>query len=319
MGPGVIIPILAIFGLGIAGAAASAKKKQQAAAPAAAPPAATPEGQAAQQAAAAGQAAGVSAATALGATQAASQAVQIAAVNAASQAAAAAGQPVPADVLALVTAAVQSQNPDTMRRAADQLQTKYPQIAADLRRTAATFDIAIAAQQAASGTPPPSIIPGTAGNAPPMPGPTAVPVGVPTTINVPTVTVAAPKPPIAGMPAATQQPVPAATDPNRMRAQSLVLALKVAKKGTATEPKAQVKEFQLVERLPRTDGSYGSETATALADRYGIVPPKPLYWGKAGGDYSTLTADKNQYAAHLLNLATNDPQRADEWRSAAKV
>jgi hypothetical protein len=98
--------------------------------------------------------------------------------------------------------------------------------------------------------------------------------------------------------------------------------LKTAKKGTASEPKAQVREFQLVERLAKADGSYGSETALALADRYRIVPPKPFYWGKSkkeGGTYQTLVDDKNAYSAHLLNLATKDPQRADEWRSAAKV
>jgi hypothetical protein len=32
-----------------------------------------------------------------------------------------------------------------------------------------------------------------------------------------------------------------------------------------------------------------------------------------------LVNDKNAYSAHLLNLASTDPQRADEWRSAAKV
>ena len=112
---------------------------------------------------------------------------------------------------------------------------------------------------------------------------------------------------------------PPANASGKATAAALNVKLKTAKKGTASEPKTDVAAFQIAERLPRTDGSYGSETALAIADRYGIVPAKPFYWGKKGGDYSTLVADKNQYKAHLLNLATSDPARADEWRSAAAV
>jgi len=230
---------------------------------------------------------------------------------------------VPADVQALVIAAITSQNPVTMRRAADQLEAKYPLQAADLRKTAATFEAAMAAAQ---GTTAATTAAQTAAQqiaaaaqaasaAANVPG---TPVAVPTTTNVPTVGTTT-LPPLATMPTPTATTAPAAADPNRVRAAALVVALKTAKKGTASEPRAQVKEFQLIERLSRTDGSYGSETALALADKYGIVPPKPLFWGKAGGSYATLVADKNAYSAHLLNLATKDPQRADEWRSAAKV
>ncbi|MFA5634629.1 MAG: hypothetical protein WC977_01875 [Anaerovoracaceae bacterium] len=205
-----------------------------------------------------------------------------------------AAQPVQ-DVQAMVLAALSSGNPATMLKVAAAIEAQYPDAARELRAAAANVQQVIAQQTAST---------------------TAAPAGVPTSTNVPSgATTGAPS---ASMP--TPQPQgPAASDPNRRRAAALLLALKTAKKGTATEPRAQVKEFQLVERLPRTDGSYGSETALALADRYNMVPPKPFYWGKKGGDYSTLTADKNQYSAHLLNLATKDPQRADEWRSAAKV
>ena len=230
---------------------------------------------------------------------------------------------VPADVQALVIAAITSQNPVTMRRAADQLEAKYPLQAADLRKTAATFEAAMAAAQ---GTTAATTAAQTAAQqiaaaaqaasaAANVPG---TPVAVPTTTNVPTVATTT-LPPLSSMPTPTTTAAPAAADPNRVRAAALVVALKTAKKGTASEPRAQVKEFQLIERLSRTDGSYGSETALALADKYGIVPPKPLFWGKKGGSHATLVADKNAYSAHLLNLATKDPQRADEWRSAAKV
>jgi hypothetical protein len=96
-------------------------------------------------------------------------------------------------------------------------------------------------------------------------------------------------------------------------------ALRTAKKGTASEPRALVQAFQTQERLEQTDGSYGFETAMALADRYGIVPPKPFYWGKKGGPASLPAKQKQTYSAHLLVLASQDPQRADEWRAAAKV
>lgn len=205
-----------------------------------------------------------------------------------------AAQPVQ-DVQAMVLAALQSGNPATMLRVAAAIEAQYPDAARELRAAAANVQQVIAQQTAATS---------------------AAPAAVPTTTNVPTT--AAPGTPSASMPTPQAQG-PAGTDPNRARAAALLLALKTAKKGTATEPRAQVKEFQLVERLPRTDGSYGSETALALADRYNMVPPKPFFWGKKGGDYSTLTADKAQYTAHLLNLASKDPQRADEWRSAAKV
>jgi len=219
---------------------------------------------------------------------------------------------VPADVQALVIAAITSQNPVTMRRAADQLEAKYPLQAADLRKTAATFEAAMAAAQGTTAATTAAQAASAAANVP------GTPVAVPTTTNVPTVATTT-LPPLSSMPTPTTTAAPAAADPNRVRAAALVVALKTAKKGTASEPRAQVKEFQLIERLSRTDGSYGSETALALADKYGIVPPKPLFWGKKGGSHATLVADKNAYSAHLLNLATKDPQRADEWRSAAKV
>jgi hypothetical protein len=222
-----------------------------------------------------------------------------------------AAQPVE-DVQAMVLAAIQSGNPATMLRVAAAIEATYPQAAAELKQAAANIQSVIAQQAAATTA-------STSTAKPPAAAPAAhaAPAAVPTTTNVPTPAASV------GMPSAsmpTPQPAAApASDPNRVRAAALLLALKTAKKGTASEPKAQVKEFQLIERLPRQDGSYGSETALALADRYNFVPPKPLYWGKKGGDYATLTADKNQYTAHLLNLAAKDPQRADEWRSAAKV
>lgn len=222
-----------------------------------------------------------------------------------------AAQP-PSDIQAMVLAALQSGNPATMLRIAQAIEGNYPEAATELRAAAAAIEKVVATQTGTavpSAPTVPTVIPPAKSE--------GGPVAVPAKVNVPTVT-APSVPPAASMPVPTPQ-VSQQQNANRARAAMLVLRLKTAKKGTATEPRELVKEFQLVERLPRTDGSYGSETALALADRYGIVPPKPLYWGKKGGDFSTLTRDKNAYSTHLLNLAESDPQRADEWRTAAKV
>jgi hypothetical protein len=102
------------------------------------------------------------------------------------------------------------------------------------------------------------------------------------------------------------------------RAGKLALALKFAKKSTASEPKTLVKDFQTAEHLSPADGMYGSAVAIILADKYGIVPPQaPFYWGKKN-DYNSIAPDKANYRAVLLKHAAAEPQRADEWNNAAK-
>ncbi len=128
----------------------------------------------------------------------------------------------------------------------------------------------------------------------------------------------------AGVPSATATPQ-AGTAPGsseKMLASKTALALRGINKswkGTSREPRTMVQAFQQQEKLARLDGSYGSETALALAERYGIVPPVPIYWGAKGGDYRTLQADQALYKSRIARLAKNDPQRADEWSAAAKV
>lgn len=258
-------------------------------------------------------------------------------------AAAAQSLTVPSNIQAMVVAALASKNPETMRRVADSIAAQYPTQAQELRTAADALQAAITAQQNAAvaqvlaqeqpaiSTPgvfqkPPAASTGLTAEQIAAAAQAATqlaqaasqagqPAGVPATVNVPTLTPTAAPPPLA-MPTPTPAPAPT-IDANRARAEALALKMKFAVKGK--EDKTQVGEFQKVERLSRTDGSYGSETALALADRYGIVPPKPLYWGKKGGDYQTLVNDKKTYSTHLLVLADKDPQRADEWRAAAKV
>lgn len=126
-----------------------------------------------------------------------------------------------------------------------------------------------------------------------------------------------PEPAAAPMPAVA--PADTTTAAGKQLAADMTKALLKAKKGTSSEPRALVKAFQEQERLSQDDGSYGFETAMALADRYGIVPPKPLYWGKKNGPATLPAQQKAAYSAHLMVLKANDPQRADEWAAAAKV
>lgn len=105
----------------------------------------------------------------------------------------------------------------------------------------------------------------------------------------------------------------------RVRAGKLVLALRSGTKGTSSEPRALVQQFQAAEGATKRDGSYGFETALILAERYGIVPPKPYYWGQKGGNYKTVQTEKAEYQSRIAALAAKDPQRADEWALASKV
>lgn len=237
--------------------------------------------QAAQNAAAA--------ATAAGATPA--QAVQ-AAQSAASQAAPAPLTQPPAQAIAAALAA--------------------PAQALQAAQTAA------AAATAAGATPAQAIL--AAQNAAVMtatPGVTAAVQQAAQAVAAATATTPRPEPAPVAMP--TIQAQPPATNAGKALAADVAKALLTAKKGTSSEPRALIQAFQTQERLEQTDGSYGPETALALADRYGIVPPKPLYWGKKGGPPSLPAQQKAAYSAHMLVLKSQDPQRADEWQAASKV
>ena len=64
-------------------------------------------------------------------------------------------------------------------------------------------------------------------------------------------------------------------------------------------------QFSATTRLPAT--------ALSLAVLHGLVPPAP-YWPERG-----RVKAKDKYRAALLAIATRDPQRAEEFRRAAKV
>ncbi len=386
MGPFLIILPLAVAALGLAAAAANKKKGA----------AGTAAGQAAAAAGAAAGPAPAGPTTAVASTPPPSAAQ------------------LPSDIVTMVTSAVNSGNPETMRRVAAALQGRYPDQAQFLNETADSLgpvlaqwnastlaeaqqkeaaQIALQAAQSAAvqasaagatptqqvaaaqnaatqattatvaaqgpllpaatpaaaappplTTPPPQAIAAAmaapvqalqaaqvAGNAAIASGATptqailaaqnaAVMAASPAVNQVIAAAAAAtprPEPAPVPMPAVTAQPL--ANAAGKQLAADLAKALLTAKKGTASEPRALVQAFQTQERLSKTDGSYGAETALALADRYGIVPPKPFYWGKKGGPPNLPAQEKAAYSAHMLVLKSQDPQRADEWQAASKV
>jgi hypothetical protein len=120
------------------------------------------------------------------------------------------------------------------------------------------------------------------------------------------------------------KPAAAATGPTsseRTLAGQVALSLRNAKKGS--EDKALVRRFQAQEGIVNSqgvnDGLYGTSTGLVLADKYDIVPPKPLYWGTKAGGYASLLSDKSSWRSAMMAHAKADPQRAEEWARAAAV
>lgn len=94
------------------------------------------------------------------------------------------------------------------------------------------------------------------------------------------------------------------------------LALELVQNLEATAPGDEDRElvtrFQERHGLNAT-GSYGPATAEALI-ALGIVPPRPRYWPS-----KKLWRAQTRYRVALRQQAHNDPQRADEWLSAASA
>jgi len=122
----------------------------------------------------------------------------------------------------------------------------------------------------------------------------------------------APPEPIAGTPLPGVIPpmVPNSPEPRKALAARVALMLFGAPPGQ--ENKTLIAAFQAQEGL-KASGFYGPATAEALAENYGIIPPKPLYWSK-----KHQTKAKQAYRARLLAFVPDDPQRAEEWQQAAK-
>jgi hypothetical protein len=84
------------------------------------------------------------------------------------------------------------------------------------------------------------------------------------------------------------------------------------------EDKALITAYQAQEKTRGAysgalDGIYGPGTALTLAQDWGIVPPKPLYWAK------NPAPGKAAYTAALLAMAQSDAPRAEQWAKASDV
>lgn len=177
--------------------------------------------------------------------------------------------------LSAIAAALASADPAKMRGVATELEARgFPDQARDLRTAAQSVENAI---KGAPGLP--------------MPPASSSP-GSPTTG-------AAPK-----------------DDPARQLGGRVALSIATASKGK--ENKSLVAEFQRTEQARnmydgKIDGLWGPKSAIALAQDFGIVPPKPLYWPV------NPAPAKAAYKAELLAIARRDPPRAEEWQRAAMV
>lgn len=92
------------------------------------------------------------------------------------------------------------------------------------------------------------------------------------------------------------------------------LASRVAEHLYTTRPGFEdrnlIASFQAQEGM-RPSGYYGATAALCLAQKYGIVPPRPIYWSKTNTKRS-----KARYASALDSIASRDPQRREEWQRA---
>ena len=104
---------------------------------------------------------------------------------------------------------------------------------------------------------------------------------------------------------------PVEPDPRRALAARLYNMLELAPRGG--EDRTLVQRYQQQEGLKAT-GLYTPGTALSLAQKYGIVPPKPLYWTE-----SRTRQSKAHYRDMMRMLGERDPQRVEEWNRAGAV
>lgn len=190
------------------------------------------------------------------------------------------------DVAKRVVAAVASGDPDVMADTADMIETEgYRDQAGDLRRTVRELQTMGAKGTRTQGAP----------------------------------SVQAARKVLAESPA----PIAARSLPAAYGGQNKDLAAQVSRmlatKKAGQEDRTLLKQFQAAEGLEHQTGLYGSETALALAERYGIVPVKPRHWGTKAGGAPSVKPDKEKYRARLVALAKKDPTRAEEFDRAGRV
>lgn len=228
------------------------------------------------------------------------------------------GPGVPQAIVDEVAGALVSGDPDKMVAAANDIQAKgFPQVAADLRATAA-----VTAQAIKSAQLPPQV-PQSSPGQPAVPSPAVpipvVPVGLPPVAGAPPGGVPFAPPPIQLPPMVIPGVAPGApplpVDPRMALAQSVALHLASVTRGH--ENKALISQFEVQEDqagfIPDHDtrGLYGAHDALALANHWNIVPPAPFYWPH------NATPAKKQFQDAMRAKAAADPARAAQWLQAA--
>jgi peptidoglycan hydrolase-like protein with peptidoglycan-binding domain len=123
----------------------------------------------------------------------------------------------------------------------------------------------------------------------------------------------APSEPLADspMPGVMPEMAPVAPNPRRALAARVYNMIALAKRGA--EDRTLVRLYQMQEGLKPT-GYYSPAVALSLAQSYGIVPPKPLYWTE-----SRTSKSKSNYRDAMRMFAERDPQRVEEWQRAGEV
>jgi peptidoglycan hydrolase-like protein with peptidoglycan-binding domain len=96
------------------------------------------------------------------------------------------------------------------------------------------------------------------------------------------------------------------------RALAARLALHLMHAAPGREDRTLVQRFQKEQGLKAT-GAYGASTAQALMG-FGIVPVTPFYWPSKGSSHT-----RTSYVRALEQQAAKDPQRAEQWRAAARA
>lgn len=203
---------------------------------------------------------------------------------------------VPPSLLEKMNKALDSADPETLRKVAIEVEARgFKPQAQTLRQAADDFERAAKAV-------PPIVAPATPG------GP------------VPT-----PKPPVATAPPAstpTATPSEIARTPDLSPERQLAgkMALNLTQTIRPNEDRALVKAFQMQEAKTgyyngAKDGLYGTQAAMALAEHHNIIPPRPRYFSR---DKAKANKAIRDYVSFLSDKASKDPSRAEEWTAAAK-
>ncbi len=218
-------------------------------------------------------------------------------------------------VVTQMTSAIASADPKLILALADKLEKNgFASQAADLRGVAAALS-KVGADAAGTTAPampskpatPVAQIPSAPASSSQVSVPPAIVipgVTLPTTVNLPEMTVTAGPSP-ADRAVASQVVINQAAKPKWQDDRTLAASFQ-------SRESAAGRYKNILTGAPGVvDGLYGPGTAIDIAENFGIVPPSPKYWPK--NPAPALAA----YKSRLMTLAAQDPARASEWVQAA--